>query len=600
MGHSMNMLEKKKIFGFTCKSYGSMLRKVITLSALAFGLAIFSLLTPDSSLAEECVPAANPDELSQRLLQGLHSGYRYMSDRITVIKECINTIELAEEFALLEIAYGGLPAISKALEQGPDSVSKTQSEVLLNLQRVHIQIKERIKELSNRPTEDSLLNDPWVSGVVVRILEKYVEGGVATTQSAKTVLNEIMAMKVGSDAEPSLYAEGSGYEQFVRRYGVADLSIDIATLDEVEKVRQDTVTEFPADKEAILNENYVKQMQASRNVLLALGNEFAFLTQKLKKPAIIQNREGKWVGDLDWDNPIRVQSPDGTPIAVWEYDGDKPLIVVVGGWPTTPGTMDVVARIFHSMGHRVIQFAQRGVYPFPGAPNSLNHALDNYVEDIEAIRKWAFREKDGVGKMHLFGHSWGGVYVQLYAKKYRDQLLSLFMSCPATGVGKDWIDMYAAFGITFRPAYGVFNYPIGRLWWNIRFLKHIAKGEFGRRVTREHAKYAYPTYSFDPNQAPNVPLNSRRAPPGADLAKLDAVIKETNKNFLDEAGFEVLKNSIPVVITFGRRDIYNFDLQERVRNRFALDSYHIFEKSGHSPWRENRRAFQTFAESFYK
>jgi hypothetical protein len=59
-----------------------------------------------------------------------------------------------------------------------------------------------------------------------------------------------------------------------------------------------------------------------------------------------------------------------------------------------------------------------------------------YISDINAIAKH-FELK----KIHLLGHSWGGLYAQIYANKYPENILSLFLSSPGTGTGSEWNQM---------------------------------------------------------------------------------------------------------------------------------------------------------------
>ncbi len=41
-------------------------------------------------------------------------------------------------------------------------------------------------------------------------------------------------------------------------------------------------------------------------------------------------------------------------------------------------------------------------------------------------------------KYHLLGHSWGGLYAQIYAQEFPEKVLSLFLSSPSSGTGYQW------------------------------------------------------------------------------------------------------------------------------------------------------------------
>jgi dihydrofolate reductase len=47
------------------------------------------------------------------------------------------------------------------------------------------------------------------------------------------------------------------------------------------------------------------------------------------------------------------------------------------------------------------------------------------------------RSSLGITTWHIFGHSWGGLLAQLYARAYHDRVRSLFLSSPSLGVGTD-------------------------------------------------------------------------------------------------------------------------------------------------------------------
>jgi proline-specific peptidase len=69
--------------------------------------------------------------------------------------------------------------------------------------------------------------------------------------------------------------------------------------------------------------------------------------------------------------------------------------------------------------HRLIFFDQRGVGR-SGKPNAGDYAVATCARDIEALRK-----RLRLGKIHLFGFSWGGALALEFAIRYPDSLRSL-------------------------------------------------------------------------------------------------------------------------------------------------------------------------------
>ncbi len=79
--------------------------------------------------------------------------------------------------------------------------------------------------------------------------------------------------------------------------------------------------------------------------------------------------------------------------------------------------------------HKVILFDQRGTGLSSGPVDSASITMDNFIEDIEGIRK-AFN----IDKMNLLGHSWGGILAMYYSIKHPDRLKSLILCSTAASV----------------------------------------------------------------------------------------------------------------------------------------------------------------------
>ncbi|HZF63816.1 MAG TPA: alpha/beta fold hydrolase [Chitinophagaceae bacterium] len=99
----------------------------------------------------------------------------------------------------------------------------------------------------------------------------------------------------------------------------------------------------------------------------------------------------------------------------------EPIMVVHGGAGLDEG-------YFHpgidplSRKYRVITYDQRGSGRSKGTLDTARLSVDQYVEDIEGLRKSL-----GLKKIHLMGHSFGGLLSLLYATKYPENLQSLIL-----------------------------------------------------------------------------------------------------------------------------------------------------------------------------
>ena len=111
----------------------------------------------------------------------------------------------------------------------------------------------------------------------------------------------------------------------------------------------------------------------------------------------------------------------------------EPLLVLHGG----PGLFhDYLVPHFESLAadYQIIFYDQRGCgrTDFPKDTSTIN--IENYIEDLEAIRKHLKLEK-----LNLVGHSWGALLAMNYAKKYPKNLNRLVLISPAPG-NSDYFD----------------------------------------------------------------------------------------------------------------------------------------------------------------
>lgn len=96
---------------------------------------------------------------------------------------------------------------------------------------------------------------------------------------------------------------------------------------------------------------------------------------------------------------------------------DKETIVLLHGGPGFPSDLtEVVNSLKDSF--QVITFHQRGTEKSPCA--SKDYSMEAYLCDLEAIRKFY-----QIDKFHLWGHSWGGLYAQIYA----ENMLIIYSAC---------------------------------------------------------------------------------------------------------------------------------------------------------------------------
>lgn len=89
------------------------------------------------------------------------------------------------------------------------------------------------------------------------------------------------------------------------------------------------------------------------------------------------------------------------------------------------GSYDYLTPLFDlaERGCRVVLYDQSGGGKSQRLKNPALYTIERYVEEVEGVRK-ALK----LGKVYLYGHSWGGMLAQAYALKYRANLSGLILS----------------------------------------------------------------------------------------------------------------------------------------------------------------------------
>ena len=112
---------------------------------------------------------------------------------------------------------------------------------------------------------------------------------------------------------------------------------------------------------------------------------------------------------------------NGTELFVTRMGMGEPIIVVHGGPMLEHGYLlphlEPLAET-----HELILYDQRLSGRSAPEVDSASVRLQTYVDDIEALRATL-----GLGRIHLMGHSWGGLLAMSYAIRYGDNLKSLIL-----------------------------------------------------------------------------------------------------------------------------------------------------------------------------
>ena len=275
---------------------------------------------------------------------------------------------------------------------------------------------------------------------------------------------------------------------------------------------------------------------------------------------------------------IEIESASARLYTVVYPKQEAETVMLLHGGPGVPMDFSPIVEQL-SRKYQVIVFDQRGTGRSPAAANA-TYSIDEYIQDIEAVRRHF-----GVDKFHLFGHSWGGLYAQVYAEKNPQRVLSMFLCSPSSGTGDIWKQ-------TEREVMR-FNKEHSGLWgWAMMGVKSLlgmlgsdkAYQSMFRQVLENYNKEYDPSFSATKAMVENV-----RARP----------INKTRPHIMK---YPPLKDAVdyqfPIIVTYGEKDIYG-ESKKSVKSRFPKATFVEFENAGHIVWNHNKTAFVRTLTDFY-
>jgi len=144
------------------------------------------------------------------------------------------------------------------------------------------------------------------------------------------------------------------------------------------------------------------------------------------------DEEGRWYID-----EVRESQVEGSGVTLHvrvagNPESGKVLIAINGGPGLSSGYMLDLEQ-FASPHFAVVTYDQRGTGRSTSPPLEASYfSLGKYAEDLEAVR-----QKVDVEKVHLLGHSWGGLVAMYYATLHPERVRSLLLigSAPPTWEG---------------------------------------------------------------------------------------------------------------------------------------------------------------------
>lgn len=259
------------------------------------------------------------------------------------------------------------------------------------------------------------------------------------------------------------------------------------------------------------------------------------------------------------------------------YSNENPeTVILLHGGPGVPDDMlEVVEQLKNR--YRVITFEQRGVGL--SECNGCGYKMEDYISDIDAISDY-FK----IDSFHLFGHSWGGLYAQIYAEARPEKIKSLFLCSPSSGTNETW-EKTEKEVLQFNKRMTNFREWM-RMGWN-SLLGMLGSDKAYQRIFEQVLKNYHADYGKIPVDTES--LSGVHAKP----------INETRKEIIGYKPLTELKDTnFPILITYGDNDIYG-DSKNELINRFPTANVQLLDNCGHIPWKHNLSHFKSILDEFY-
>ncbi len=253
-------------------------------------------------------------------------------------------------------------------------------------------------------------------------------------------------------------------------------------------------------------------------------------------------------------------------------------VILLHGGPGVPMDDSSIAQLLQQK-LQVITFEQRGTGRSP--TKGATYAIAEYLDDLTIIA-----QHYGVEKFHLFGHSWGGLYAQIYAENHPEKVLSLFLSSPSSGTGEMWKQ-------TEREVMA-FNKKQSGFWgWLQMGLKSIL-GIVGVDSAHQSLfKQVLENYNKEFNP---------------DFAATDEMVKYVRSEPINKTrphiiAYPLLKDAVeydfPIMVVYGEKDIYG-ESKQYVKNRYPKATFVEIKNAGHIAWRHTPDRFNEILIEFYE
>lgn len=259
------------------------------------------------------------------------------------------------------------------------------------------------------------------------------------------------------------------------------------------------------------------------------------------------------------------------------YSNENPeTVILLHGGPGVPDDMlEVVEQLKDR--YRVIAFEQRGVGL--SECNGCGYKMEDYISDIDAISEYL-----KIDSFHLFGHSWGGLYAQIYAEARPEKIKSLFLCSPSSGTNETWKKTEKEV-MQFNKE-NASKKEWASMGWN-SLLGMLGSDKAYQKMFKLVIKNYHQHY-FEA-EFEDTFLKTIHSDP----------VNKTRKEIVKYKFLSEFNNpAYPIMISYGENDIYGESKNELLK-RFPTAKVETIEKCGHIPWKHNPSEFNKLLNEFY-
>lgn len=249
----------------------------------------------------------------------------------------------------------------------------------------------------------------------------------------------------------------------------------------------------------------------------------------------------------------------------------EPIVVLHGG----PGFEHTYLYQLEKLAERfrVIFYDQRGTGRSSENIDSASITIDNFVEDLERLRK-----EFGLKKMNLLGHSWGGLLGLFYGIKYPENINSLMLICTAPARSGFWEEVYS-------------NIDLNRqLKDSIALAEIRASKDYKNNKPEAHEKFRkifFKSYFYNQDLADSLNMNFTPTT----IKNLPIVFPP----LLGTKVFNILDQlsaiDCPTLIVCGDSDVIPLKYSEEIQRNIPKSKLVEIKNSGHFPYIEKPDEF---------